>query len=108
MTAPEPELTQREVLARLFTPEGNFQPGLEDAPPLSSGDVATLFRMSERTIRLWAAQGELPHLRSLGGGRLLYPASRIAVLYAQRYGDSLVLPNSLEHAAPSNDGRRAS
>lgn len=60
-----------------------------DTPPLSSADVAALFRMSERAIRLWAAKGEIPHLRTLGGGRLLYPADAIATLFAQLYPDAL-------------------
>jgi hypothetical protein len=80
---------RRQVLARLFGPDGKPIPGLTDAPPLSSGDVAALFRMSERAIRLWAAKGELPHMRTLGGGRLRYPADEIAALYVKRYPDAL-------------------
>lgn len=76
---------RREILERLFTIDGLPRAHLEDAPPLSSGDVAALFQMSERTIRLWAAKGTLPHTRTLGGGRILYPADQIAALYAKHY-----------------------
>jgi hypothetical protein len=76
---------RRRVVARLFARNGRPRPGLEDAQPLTSADVAALFRMSERAIRLWAGRGELPHMRTLGGGRLLYPADGIAAVYAERY-----------------------
>ncbi len=76
---------RREVIERLFTVNGIPKAHLEDAPPLSSGDVAALFQMSERTIRLWAAKGALPHIRTLGGGRILYPADQIVALYAKHY-----------------------
>lgn len=80
---------RREVLEHLFTPEGKPRAGLEDAPPLSSADVAALFQMSERSIRMWAAKGELPHMRTLGGGRLLYPADQIATLYVEHYAGTI-------------------
>ena len=77
------ESRRREVLERLFTPDGKPRVGLDESRALGSADVAALFRMTERAIRLLAAKGKLPHMRTLGGGRLLYPADEIAVLYAQ-------------------------
>ena len=86
-SAPDPDRLRREVLARLFAPNGQPRAELADAAPLSSAEVASLFRMSERAIRVWAAKGEVPHMRTLGGGRLLYPADAIAALYARHYSD---------------------
>ena len=99
---------RRQVWARLFTLKGEMRAGLEDEPPLSSGDVALLFRMSERAIRMWAAKGELPHMRSLGGGRLLYPADQIAALYLDRYSDSSVRRPRVDGGAAvvHGDGQR--
>jgi hypothetical protein len=96
---------RRKVLARLFAPDGKPKPGLTEAPPLSSADVAALFLMSERAIRFWAAKGELPHMRTLGGGRLLYPANEIAALFAQLYPDAV--PRSWSGAPdPANNTLR--
>lgn len=72
-----------ELLARLFTPNGSPRQGLETQECLSSADVAVLFQMTERSIRKLAAGGRLPHMRTLGGGRLLYPPREIAVLYKE-------------------------
>jgi len=74
---------RRDVLDRLITPDGKPREGLQDAPTLNSADVAALFQMTERSIRMLATKGDLPHTRTLGGGRLLYPAVEIAELYAQ-------------------------
>ena len=41
------------------------------------------FQMTERSIRKLAAGGRLPHMRTLGGGRLLYPPHEIAALYKE-------------------------
>jgi predicted DNA-binding transcriptional regulator AlpA len=106
-SAPDIE-RRREVVARLFEPNGKPRAGLKDAPPLRSADVAALFRMSERAIRLWAAKGELPHMRTLGGGRLLYPADEIAALYAQHYPDTRARGRSRARAAAGRTRRRAS
>lgn len=108
MTASETDRRRREVLARLFAPDGKPMPGLKEALPLSSADVAALFRMSERAIRLWAAKGELPHMRTLGGGRLLYPADEIAALYAQRYPGALARGRNPARAAARSTRRGAS
>ncbi len=78
---------RRELLALLLTPTGEPKSGLANEPPFSTADVAILFRMSERAIRLRAAKGQLPHTRTLGGGRLLYPADQIAALYIQHYSN---------------------
>lgn len=99
---------RRDVLARLFAPDGKPKLGLKDAPLLSSADVAALFRMSERAIRLWAAKGELPHMRTLGGGRLLYPADEIAALYVQNYPDTRARGRSRARAAAGRTRGRAS
>ena len=72
-----------ELLMRLLLANGDPRPDLEHERPLSSTDVATLFQMTDRSIRLQAAKGDLPHSRTLGGGRLLFPADEIAELYAQ-------------------------
>ena len=75
---------RRELLERLLTPDGKPKNGLETESSLNSVDVAASFEMTERAIRKLAAKGELPYIRTLGGGRLLYPASEIAALYAHR------------------------
>ena len=77
-----------KLLELLFTSDGRPREGLEAEAFLSSADVAALFQMTERSIRkpkAVAAAGQLPHRRTLGGGRLLYPAHEIALLYAQSY-----------------------
>ena len=81
----ERDRRRRDLLARLLAPDGRPRPGLTSDPLLNSTDVAALFEMSERVIRLWAVQGQLPHVRSLGGGRLRYRPDEIAALYSQRY-----------------------
>ncbi len=82
-TNPDTGKRRRELLERLFTPDGKPREGLETESSLNSADVAALFEMTERAIRKLAAKGELPHIRTLGGGRLLYPANEITALYAQ-------------------------
>ena len=72
-----------DLLARLFTPDGRPKEGLEGEKPLSSSEVAVLFQMTERSIRKLASEGRLPHMRTLGGGRILYPPREIAVLYVE-------------------------
>ena len=79
------ESKRDEVFARLFTPDGSAKADLDRSPPLTSSDVAALFRMTERAIRMQAAKGILPHMRTLGGGRLLYPPQEIAALYLRHY-----------------------
>ncbi|MFH1740140.1 MAG: helix-turn-helix domain-containing protein, partial [bacterium] len=76
------------LLTRLIDQNGRPKPGLENESPLSTKDVAVLFRMSERGIRVQAAKGKLPHTRTLGGGKLLFPADRIAELYASHQSTS--------------------
>ncbi len=83
MNTTDPGKRRRELLELLFTPEGTPREELETQRSLSSADVAALFQMTERAIRKLAAKGELPHMRTLGGGRLLYPADEIAALYAK-------------------------
>ena len=80
-----PTIRRRKLLERLFLPDGNPKDELATEDFLSSGDVAALFQMTERSIRKLAAAGQLPHRRTLGGGRLLYPADEIAELYLQSY-----------------------
>lgn len=96
---------RREVRDRLFAINGLPRAHLEDVPPLSSGDVAALFQMSERTIRIWAAKGTLPHIRTLGGGRILYPADQIAALYARHYG--IKAPQHSSSFGEDVEGKRA-
>ena len=79
----DPSKRRRELLDRLLTPEGKPREGLETEKSLSSSDLAALFEMTERSIRKRAAEGQLPHTRTLGGGKLLYPAKDIAVLYSK-------------------------
>ena len=80
-TIPDVSARRCELLAHLFTPDGRVREGLENEQSFSSADVAALFQMTERSIRKLAADGRLPHLRTLGGGRLLYPPREIALLY---------------------------
>ena len=82
-TISDPGVRRCELLARLFRPDGQPREGLENQQSLSSADVAALFQMKERAVRKLAADGRLPHMRTLGGGRLLYPAHEIAALYTQ-------------------------
>jgi hypothetical protein len=89
-----------ELLTRLFTPTGKPRANLRDEPPLSSGDVAALFQMTDRAIRMWASKGNLPHERTLGGGRLHYPADKIAELYAARRRTAELV------GTPASSGRR--
>ena len=80
-STPNNNVRRSELLTRLFTLDGRPGEGLENQTSLSSADVAALFQMTERSIRKLAADGRLPHMRTLGGGRLLYPVHQIAVLY---------------------------
>ena len=80
---PNSSVRRCELLTRLFTPDGKPKEGLENQQSLSSADVAALFEMKERAVRKLAADGRLPHTRTLGGGRLLYPPHEIAALYRQ-------------------------
>lgn len=96
---------QRELLELLFMPEGKPREGLE-TQSLSSADVAVLFQMTERAIRKLAAKGKLPHMRTLGGGRLLYPADEIAVLYTQFRLNSR-LPRSYDRTEAVSTGESA-
>ena len=80
---PDSSVRRCELLSRLFTPDGKPREGLENQQSLSSADVAALFQMTERSIRKLAADGRLPHMRTLGGGRLLYPPHEIADLYRE-------------------------
>ena len=97
---------RREVLARLFTSDGTPRAGLENVSPLNSADVAALFRMTERAIRMQAAKGELPHMRTLGGGRLLYPADEIAAMYVQHCSKFGLSRTSGRAGAARSLGRR--
>jgi len=96
---------RRAVLARLFTPAGTPRAGLEHVSPLNSADVAALFRMTERAIRMQAAKGELPHMRTLGGGRLLYPADEIAAMYVRHCSKFGLSRNSGQAGAARSLGR---
>ena len=82
-TVPDSSVRRCELLSRLFTPDGKPREGLENQQSLSSADVAALFQMTERSIRKLAADGRLPHMRTLGVGRLLYPPHEIADLYRE-------------------------
>jgi len=54
----------------------------EDAPRaeletlLTSGQVATLFRVTPKTVTRWAEAGKLPAIRTLGGHRR-FPAGEV-------------------------------
>lgn len=54
----------------------------EDAPRsepetlLTSGQVATLFRVTTKTVTRWAEAGKLPAIRTLGGHRR-FPADEV-------------------------------
>ena len=54
----------------------------EDAPRaepetlLTSGQVATLFRVTPKTVTRWAEAGKLPAIRTLGGHRR-FPAREV-------------------------------
>ncbi len=54
----------------------------EDAPRsepetlLTSGEVATLFRVTTKTVTRWAEAGKLPAIRTLGGHRR-FPAREV-------------------------------
>ena len=104
----EADRRRREVVARLFAPDGTTRSGLKDARPLQPAEVAALFRVSERAIRVWAVKGELPHMRTLGGGRLLYPADAIAALMAERYPDALPGPRGRARATAGSTNWEAS
>ena len=105
-TTPDVNTRRCELLTRLFTPEGSPREGLENQQSLSSADVAALFQMKERSIRKLAADGRLPHMRTLGGGRLLYPAHQIAVLYKQ-FCSNVGLEWSPRQKGVVNDGESA-
>jgi excisionase family DNA binding protein len=45
------------------------EPEYDDSDILTPGDVAELFAVSPRTIRLWADTGKLPSFRMVGGQR---------------------------------------
>ena len=92
-----------ELLSRLFTPDGKPKEGLENQQSLSSADVAALFQMKERAVRKLAADGRLPHMRTLGGGRLLYPPCEIAALYTQVCSTG-VKRSPINDKQPENDG----
>lgn len=53
---------------------------------LRTGEVARLFRVSERAVTEWAARGRLPSLRTPGGHRR-YPADEVLALYEELNGD---------------------
>ena len=95
-----------ELLTRLFTPDGRLREGLENEQSFNSADVAALFQMTERSIRKLAADGRLPHMRTLGGGRLLYPPREIALLYKQ-FCSTSSLELSAGGARTANDGEHA-
>ncbi|GEM_PF-434856 len=44
-------------------------PHLEAEPLLTSGEVATIFRVDKRTVTRWADTGKLTSIRTLGGHR---------------------------------------
>lgn len=87
-TSQDVSVRRCELLTRLFTPDGTPRERLEDQQCLNSADVAALFQMTERSIRKLAADGRLPHMRTLGGGRLLYPPDEIAAMYRQLYSNT--------------------
>jgi excisionase family DNA binding protein len=45
------------------------EPEYDDSDILTPGEVAELFAVSPRTIRLWADEGKLPSFRTVGGQR---------------------------------------
>jgi len=57
------------------------------APPaeryLTTGEVARLFHVGEKTVLNWAREGKLPHIRTLGGQRR-FPEQTVRMLCAAR------------------------
>ena len=82
-TSPDSGTQRSQLLARLFTPNGRPRQGLGNQKSLGSPEVAALFQMTEQFIRKSAADGRLPHMCTLGGGRLLYPPHEIGALYKE-------------------------
>lgn len=101
-TSSDSSTRRSELLARLFTPNGSARQGLENQESLSSSDVAVLFQMTERSIRKLAAGGRLPHMRTLGGRRLLYPPHEIDTLYKEFCSNSGLGPGQTS-SGPGND-----
>lgn len=58
------------------------QYGRKDEILLTTGEVATLFRVSHRAVRTWADAGRLPYVRTLGGHRR-FIGSEVWDLYCQ-------------------------
>jgi excisionase family DNA binding protein len=61
------------LLGLLF---GSDVPDVLEGQFLRTGDVASLFQVSERTVSEWAKRGQIPSVRTPGGHRR-YPAERI-------------------------------
>jgi excisionase family DNA binding protein len=51
-----------------------------DGPPLTSSEVAVLFRADPKTVVRWAAAGDLPSFRTPGGHHRFHRADIIARL----------------------------
>lgn len=51
-------------------------PAVEPEALLTSGEVATLFRVTTKTVTRWAEAGKLPAIRTLGGHRR-FPAGEV-------------------------------
>lgn len=51
---------------------------------LTPGEVASLFRVTPKTITRWAEAGKLPAIRTLGGHRR-FPAGGVIAAYAQMH-----------------------
>jgi len=51
-------------------------PAVEPEILLTSGEVATLFRVTTKTVTRWAEAGKLPAIRTLGGHRR-FPAGEV-------------------------------
>lgn len=52
---------------------------------LTPREVASLFRVTPKTITRWAEAGKLPSIRTLGGHRR-FPASGVLNAYSEMHG----------------------
>ena len=56
------------------------RPGAVTTGILTTGDVATMFGVDQRTVREWCKAGRLPHFRTPGGHRRFRSAEVTALL----------------------------
>ena len=53
---------------------------------LTPGEVASMFRVTPKTVTRWAEAGKLPVLRTLGGHRR-FPAGPVLALIDERFDE---------------------